>query len=276
MLLAGRLVFSTAMVGFGVLCLVFVDFIHQLQPVDAFLSTSTPGYGALAVITGLVLIAAGLAIMADFRTYLAATVLAVMFLLGIALLQVPSAFANPSLLRSPWWVRTFEELVLAGAALILAGLASRPIRDRWIRTGRLLFGISLPVFGILHLIYAGNVATLVPSLFPWPLFWAYFTAVANIAAGTAIVTGVIARLAALMAGLMYGTYLLTLHIPNQFTERPVGYRPGMTSLFVAAGFCGAGLIVAGSLAIRDRAAAGEGPRLARIGVVEGAGDALRP
>jgi hypothetical protein len=64
---------------------------------------------------------------------------------------------------------------------------------------------------------------------------------------------------------MYGTYAVTLHIPLQFTEQPVGYRAGLTSMFVAIGFCGAGLIVAGSLAKRNRVAVGEASELARMG-----------
>ena len=255
MLLAGRILFATAIVGFGLLCLVYVDFIHQLQPVDVLLPASTLAYSALAILIGVVLVAAGGAILMDVWTYRAGLLLAAMFALGIVVLQVPSAFMNPELLRSPWWVRTFEELALAGAAVILAGMASRPVRERWVRTGRVLFGVSLPVFGILHFIYAENVASLVPSFYPAPLFLAYLTGAAKVAAGAAIATGVLSRLAATMVAVLYGTYALTLHIPRQFMDRPEGYRPGATSMFIAVGFCGAALLVAGSLAKRHQTAA---------------------
>ncbi|MPY88366.1 MAG: DoxX family membrane protein [Luteitalea sp.] len=253
MLLSGRMVFATAMAGFGIVSLVFVDFVKQLQPVGELVPASTPGYGLLAILTGVVLIAAGLAIMANVKTYQAAIVLTVLFAVWIVFLQVPSAFLNPSLLRSPWWVRTFETVVLAGTALILAGLTSQPTRKRWVRIGRLLFGVSLPVFGVLHFIYAENVASLVPSVYPWPLFLAYFTGAAKLAAGAAIAVGVLPRLAAIMVAILYGAYALTLHIPHQFMDQPVGYQPrGVTSMFVAIAFCGAALIVAGSLARQDQ------------------------
>jgi uncharacterized membrane protein YphA (DoxX/SURF4 family) len=207
------------------------------------------------LLTGIVLIAAGAAIAAGVKVYPAAAALTVFFALWIVLLQVPSAFVDPILLRSPWWVRTFETLALTGAALILAGLASEPVREGWIRTGRIAFGVSLPVFGVLHFIYADNVASLIPSWYLWPLFLAYLTGAGHFAAGVAIATGVLPRLAATLAGFMYGIWALTLHIPSQFEyERPQGEQ---TSLFVAIAMWGAAWIVAGSLAEPREAQAGQ-------------------
>lgn len=261
----GRILFAVAIVGFGVLCLAFADFVHQLQPVDVLLPGSAPLYGVLALATGVFLGAAGLAIASHVRTYPLATALTALFALGIVVLQVPSAFIDPSLLRSPWWVRTFETLALSGGALIVAGRTSRPERERWIRTGRVLFGASLPVFGVLHFVYADNVASLIPDWYPRPLFWAYLTGLGNVAAGASITTGVLSRLAAVLAGGMYGTYALTLHVPRAvstyvpqlFLDDPTALqdaRAGLTSLFVAVGMWGAAWIVAGSLSGGPKAA----------------------
>lgn len=259
MLLPGRIVFAVAIVGFGVLCLAYIDFVAQLQPVPLWV----PGYGVLAVLTGVILVAAGLAIVADIRAYPAALALTVFFASWIVFLQVPSAFVDPVLLRSPWWVRTFEALAFTGGALVLAGLASRPPREGWLRVGRILFGVSLPVFGVLHFIYADNVASIVPPWYPWRLFWAYFTGLAQVAGGVAIAAGKLPRLAATLAGAMYGTWALTLHIPSQFQyDNP---RAEQTSLVVAVAMCGAAWIVAGSLSNRGRAAPAKEPELAYIG-----------
>lgn len=255
----GRALFAISITGFGVLCLIYVDFVHQLQPVDVLLPASTLAYSILAVLTGVFLIVAGPAILTGIKADAVTVTLAGFFAIWILVLQVPSAFVDPSLLRSPWWVRTFETVALTGAALILAGLMSQPERTRWTRIGRVLFGVSLPVFGTLHFIYAENVASLVPSLYPWPLLWAYLTGAGNLAAGLAITTGVFSRLAAVLAGVMYGTYALTLHIPrsvmtyipNLFTENLADFqraRGGLTSTFVAIGMWGAAWLVAASLA----------------------------
>ncbi|MGH8188411.1 MAG: hypothetical protein ACREUC_17765, partial [Steroidobacteraceae bacterium] len=161
----------------------------------------------------------------------------------------------------------FETLALASAALILAALASNPVQEQWVRIGRIAFGISPPVVGVLHLIYPENVAALVTTAvvsYPWPLFWAYLTGMAHIAAGAAIATGIFARPAAIIAGLMYASWTLTLHLPRvidnpapRSADFPQGYggdRGELTSLFVCVGFWGAAWIVAGALAkVRQRA-----------------------
>lgn len=250
--LTGRIVFAIAMLGMGTVCLVYVDFVASLQPVPA----SMPGYGFLALLSGLLILAAGAAILGDVRTRPAALALAMLFALWIVVLHIPSAFTNPVLLRSPWWIRTFESLALAGAALVLAGCASNPVREPWVRAGRIAFGVSLPVFGILHFVYAENVAALVPAFYPWPLFWAYLTGVGHCAAGVAIATGVLARWAAMLAGIMYATWALTLHLPRVIDNPPTysGDRQELTSLFVCVGFWGAAWIVAGSLVKRKQEA----------------------
>lgn len=251
-LLPGRILFGIAVTGFGAICVVYVDFVNSLQPVDLFFSPGTAAYGVSSLATGLLLSAAGLGILADVRMRLAGLAIAGFLALWILLLHVPSAFSHPALLRSPWWIRTFETLALAGAALILAGTASRPARDAWIRAGRIAFGIALPVFGVLHFVYPESVAGLValsPAAYPWPLFWAYLTGAGHFAAGVAIASGVLARPAATLAGLMYAVWALTLHLPR-IVEHPQSYsgdRQELTSLCVCVAFWGAAWIVAASL-----------------------------
>jgi uncharacterized membrane protein YphA (DoxX/SURF4 family) len=256
-LLPGRIIYAIAIAALGAICLVYVDFVNSLQPVPA----GIPGYALLAVATGVFLVAAGLAILADYKVYPASIGVAGLFGLWIVLLHVPSAFTDPELLRSPWWIRTFESVALGGAALILAGMAGNPGNARLLRAGRIAFGVSLPVFGILHFIYPENVAALValsPARFPWPIFWAYLTGAGHVAAGIGIATGVMARWAAILAGFMYASWALTLHLPR-IIDNPATYsgdRRELTSLFVCVAFWGAAWIVAGSLAADRKPALG--------------------
>ncbi|MFW6089990.1 MAG: DoxX family membrane protein [Gemmatimonadota bacterium] len=252
---AGRIVFGLAMLGFGLVGLVSVDFLNSLQPVPVWI----PGYPVLAVLNGLVLAVAGTAILADRMTRSAALAVALLFLSGIALLHVPSAFTDPELLRSPWWIRTFESVAMIGGAIILAGRRDTPVRDRWIRGGRVAFGLAIPVFGVLHFVYPRFTAGLVPPWYPVPMFWMYLTGAAQIVGGVAIALGVWARLAAILAGMMYGGFALTLHVPRvwchlrgpcEFLDSPGGQevlRGEITSLFVAVGMCGAAWLAAGGI-----------------------------
>ncbi|HLT92406.1 MAG TPA: hypothetical protein VKZ85_15845 [Woeseiaceae bacterium] len=253
----GRIILGTALVGWGVIGLLFGEFVNSLQPFPAWL----PGYRALAILNALGLLGAGLALVAGVRVRRVALAVAAWLVIWIPLLHIPQAIADPVLLRSPFWIRTFELLALAGGCLVLAG---RP------EIGRRLFGIALPVFGILHFVYPVSVAVLIPPWYPWPLFWAWFTGAAHFAAGVAIATGIQARLAALLAGTMYGLWALTLHLPRQFMEEVFHYsgpRPEWTSTCVAVAFCGAAWIVAGSLASRRpaRTPVGTVPEPAREG-----------
>jgi uncharacterized membrane protein YphA (DoxX/SURF4 family) len=113
-------------------------------------------------------------------------------------------------------------------------MASGPVRESWIRAGRFAFGISLPVFGILHFVYPANVAALVQTAsvpLPWPMFWAYLTGAGHIAAGVAIASGILARWGAVLAGIMYAPWVVTLHL-HRVLDHPPGYqgdRPELTS-----------------------------------------------
>jgi uncharacterized membrane protein len=172
----GRVVFGLGVLGFGIAGLLFGDFLRSLQPVPQ----AVPGYAPLAAINALILGAAGLAIPLDHRAREAAALVIVVLAGGILFLHVPSAFTQPALLRSPWWIRTFESTALIGGAIVLAGVRSAPPRDTWMRTGRIALGLSLPIFGVLHLVYLEGTATLVPPWYPWPLFWAFVTGLAQI------------------------------------------------------------------------------------------------
>lgn len=260
MLRAGQTAFALGLLGFGAVGFLYVDFLNALQPVPRGL----PGYATLAVSNAAALTLAGVLILLDRAVREAAIALLVGFGLCVALLQVPSAFTDPALLRSPWWIRTFETVALGGGALSLAAMKGEGVQARWLGHGRVLFGVAMPVFGVLHLVYPGSVASLVPPWYPWPLFWAYVTGAAQVAAGVAIASGHVARMASLLAGAMYGLWALTLHVPRIWCRLygpcdfmgPAGgregLRPGLTSLFVAVAMCGAAWIVSAGVA-RQRA-----------------------
>jgi uncharacterized membrane protein YphA (DoxX/SURF4 family) len=244
----GKYFFAVSMMAFGILQFVSSAFVPGLLPVPAWV----PARMALAYLTGIVLITAGVSIVVNRWAHLSATFLAFMWFLFVLIVHLPRLAGDPH--NGSAWASAFEALSMSGAALVLAGSLSvgnphlpgwESVAGRAISVGRIVFAISFPVFGIQHFIYAGFVSTMVPSWIPARLFWAYFTGVAHIAAGLSILAKVKARLAAMLLALMVGLWVLILHIPR-IVASPHS-RTEWTGAFIALAICGGALLIAGSL-----------------------------
>lgn len=176
--------------------------------------------------------------------------------LGFLLLLYASVLYAPKIVSAPRqpgpWTSGFEVLAISGAALAFLGRPGGESRS-WPAPsvnglgtlGRYLFAISLPVFGVQHLLYGAFVATLVPAWMPARLFWAYFIGVALIAAGLSIASDILARWAALLLGLMFFMFVVTLHLPR--VAHAAHNSNEWTSLFVALAMCGGSLTIATAL-----------------------------
>lgn len=250
----GQILFALPIVGFGIEHFIYANFVMELAPVPSWI----PGRLFLAYLTGSILIAAGISIVANKKTRSAAISLGAMLFLWVLLLHVPKLVVAPH--SGSAWTAAFETLALGGAAWVLAGTLAteRKGRQKWdsavnkmTQLGRFCFGISLPVFGILHFIYYDYVASAVPAWIPWHLFWAYFTGVAHLAAGVSILSKVMARLAATLLGIMFGSWVLILHLPRVAAN--LSNRQERISLFVAMAMCGGAWLIAGSLIKEDSA-----------------------
>jgi len=248
----GRFFFAISMAAFGIQQFIIADFVPGLVPVPTWF----PGRSFLVYLSGLALIAAGASLIANQKARLMAFLLGLLWCFWVILLHVPKLAANPR--NGGEWTTAFEALALGGAALVLAGILSvdRPDLRGWDRAmvkalpvGRYLFGISLPVFGILHFIYVDYVAGAIPAWIPAPTFWAYVTGVAHIAAGLSIVTNVKARWAALLLSRMFGLWVLLLHIPRVVASPNT--RNEWSSAIIALAMCGGSLLIAGSLLRKD-------------------------
>lgn len=239
----GRVVFALGFAAIGLLSLVFSEYVSGLQP----LPPDLPGHLAIALVTGAVLLLCGIGMLSLRTARTAAIVLAALLLAACLLIHLPILIGNLRVSYS--WVRLFETLALAGAALALVGMlgasrghAQNSRSDRLIKIGRLLFGASLPVFAATHFIYPDFVAALIPTWIPARLFWAWFTGAAHLLAGLAIVSNIQARLAGTLAGAMYGSWALILHLPRVLAD--IGNQGEITSLFVAVVLCGGAWLVA--------------------------------
>ena len=225
--------YGAGALGLGIIGLVFASFAFQWQPVPACIAQ----HGALAIISALILILAGIATLYRPTATLGAAVLALWYGLWVVALHVPIVLTKPSIGN----LLGVAEI----SALTTAGLQLQYVRR--LRTGpvlvwvRILFGLCPLVFGLSHFVYADITAQMVPGWIPAPLFWAYATGVAHVAAGIAIVTGIRVRLAATLLAAMYGLFVLLLHLPRVIATP--GSQFEWTMMFVALSLTGAAWIM---------------------------------
>lgn len=113
-----------------------------------------------------------------------------------------------------------------------------------ILVSRIVFGVSMIVFGWQHFLYAAFLLNLVQTWLPAHAFWIYFTGTAMMAAGAAMATGILARLAGMCLGVMFLLWFLTLHLPRVLAA--IHNADELTSMFVALAFSGISLVFAAS------------------------------
>lgn len=79
--------------------------------------------------------------------------------------------------------------------------------------GRILYGLPLLVFGLLHFMSAQMMAGMVPAFVPGGILWVYITGTALILAAIAVIAGRLVSLASLLLGIMLLSFALTIHLP---------------------------------------------------------------
>ena len=243
----GRALFATAMAGLGVQCILRGSAVPALEPVST--SSALPLIGW---ITGVVLVAAAVATLLRLTAYYGAAVIATMLLLWVALLHVPALAVAPK--NGGEWTGALETFALSGAALLLFGLARgaagwtrepEPVAERAATIGRIMYGVSMPGFGVLHFIYIAYVASVIPSWIPVHVVFGYATGVAHVASGLSILSGILSRVAAYCTAAMFGSWVLIVHTPRVLAH-PEGANE-WTSLLIALGMCGGALLIASAL-----------------------------
>ncbi len=153
-------------------------------------------------------------------------------------------------LISKWGIRAFDAavagqkpafmdfsmdyLTLGYAALFLAAL--------FLPAARVLFGITMIVYGIDHFQVLRFIATLIPSWIPFRLFWSAFTGVAFIAAGVCIIAKWQLRLASFFLGLMFFLWVLVVHASR--IAASVHNQDEWNSGLIALAICGSAWILA--------------------------------
>jgi uncharacterized membrane protein YphA (DoxX/SURF4 family) len=208
---AGLVLIAVAFIGLGVLQIANGELLAG-RPMPW--PESMPGNYPIAIITGVLLIAAGVAAAAR-KIPLLPLIAGVWILLWAASRNF--YFILSHLDYGGTLTNTGKALTLGGAGLLIASVISpnkAGLLKYTVVIERIFIGFFFFASGIQHFLFAEFVKTLVPAWIPGNLFWTYFAGIALCAAGLGLLTGIKAQLAALLAGWMVFAWLLVLHIPR--------------------------------------------------------------
>jgi uncharacterized membrane protein len=240
--------FAATMIALGILGLIYGDFAIQWQRIPiAYL----PGRTALAYLSAIIELLAGVGLLLAGTRRIAAGTLTVFVLLWAVLLKLPAVVVVPQM-EATWLGLGEITVILAGSWVLFArhtsdresrGLSAL-VGDRGIRHARWLFALSLPTIGLSHFIYLPQTIELVPAWLPFPTGWAYLTGAGNIAACLGILLGVWPRLAATLEAAMLSVITLLVWGPGLFTHSTD--RMQWTAFVISAAIAGAAWVVAGS------------------------------
>ena len=231
---------AVGLCGVGVLSLLYRDFALVWEPVPA----GVPDRAALAVLSGLILIAAGV-MMALRRTRFWGAALAAAFLgLWVIALHLPRAAAQPLMVAS--WQAVCESLAMATGAFI----ANRELKGGAGRIAVIVMGVCYVVFGISHFAYAKFTTAMVPPFLPMRPQLTYLTGAIHALAGLALLAGFQRRWAAIAEALMMSSFVLLVHIPR--VAAAPHDRMEVTGLFIALTLTSAAWILATSRAVARR------------------------
>ena len=242
--LVGRYFIAFAMIVFGIQHFVYLEFVTRAFPV---IPLWIPGHSLLACIFGACLLITGICIFLQIKARLMCTLLGSLILLMFALLLLPSLLTN--LDNGVVWTNAGKALVIAGANfLVAASFPKEPhgkfisLLESLIPLGKYFLCGFFILAAILHFIYAGFVATLIPKWIPAPIFWTYFAGVALIAGAIGMLVPRTTQLAATLSAIMVFIWVIILHIPRALADLRAPNET--TSTFEALTMCGMAILIA--------------------------------
>lgn len=240
----GRLFFAVPLAIFGAEHLTDPKDIAQLVP------QWMPAHMFWVYLVGIALIAAALSIVVKRCARLAATLLGIMFLIFVALMDIPSIVAQPG--DRVLWMLGLRETAFSGGAFAIAGAQMRRSATGgvpWLITlARFFIAIPAVIYGVEHFLHPAYVPgvpleRLTPTWIPGHLFWEYPAGAVLIATGAALLMNKKPRLAATYLGIMILLLVLVIYLPI-LAATPLSIDNGLNYFADTLMFSGAALVLA--------------------------------
>jgi len=246
----GRLFFALMLIGLAGQQIYYADFRPVILP---DWSSHIKGLNYTSYLVTAILLVTGVAIIIDKKarewSLISGGMFLLLFLIGHLTYEL---FIDPYKAHLGVWSNPLKETALAGGAFVAAGsIAASPgssglisFLEKFIPYGRILFSITMVLFGLDHFLYPEFAAALVPAWVPGHLFWCYFAGVALMLSGIAIILKIQLKTAAFLLGLMIFLWLIMLHIPRAVVAPATDKGNELTSVFEALGFSGIAFLIA--------------------------------
>jgi uncharacterized membrane protein len=210
--------FAIALIGLGILALVYGDFAMVWQPVAPWI----PGRTALAYGAGVLMLVCGAGLLMRSMTAWAVRIL-FPYLIVWALLKVPALVVAPQI-EGVWLGFGELAVLLSGGWILFARLSALrcgsalefATGDRGVLIARYLFAVWLIPIGLSHFLYVKETTDLIPAWLPFRIFWAYLTGAGHIAAGLGVLFSVVPCLAAAAEAGMLTIITLLVWVPAVF------------------------------------------------------------
>lgn len=245
----GRMLMASGLTGLSLVGFAFGDFVRKWEPVPAAL----PGHDLLVWVSNLLLLLLGLGLLWRRTARHSALALSVFISLWILLLQVPVVAAVPAKAAIVFWGYLCGDWAVVMGALTLWAVqvatasptSQRPVSpQKTARLARRLFALPLFLFGTSHLLFATQLAAIVPLGLPFPTQVVYFTGGAYIAAGAAMLLGILDGLAATLVAAMMSSFVILVDLFHVLAMP--SRQATLTGFFFEMAMVGAAWIVAGS------------------------------
>jgi uncharacterized membrane protein len=209
----------------GILNIAWGAFDASHQPIQA-LGKNLPGQHLLAYVSGVWLVAAGLAILWRRTAKIGAAASAIAYLVFAALwlaryyVGIHALGWRIDVLLGVSFGLAQQLMLVAPAAILYISITSPDslLQKRVVIAARWMLGLPPVLFGIFHLIGIRVFASIVPHWMSFGYFWAGLTGIAFILAGIAICSGIKDVLAARLLALMLLLFEGLVEIPPIFIK----------------------------------------------------------
>lgn len=209
-----------------------------------------PGHLFWTYFIGAAIIAASLGIVAKIQAWLAALLLAVLLILFVLLLHIPSILATPKIVTA--WTPAFRDLSFAAGALAFAatqiGERKAVSANILVTFARVFIAVSAIFFAVEHFRHphfmpAVDFDRTMPAWVPLRVFWSYFAGTVFLVTGATLILNRRTRLAATCLGFMLLLLVLFVYLPI-LASSPLDIDNGLNFFVSTLAFGGAALLIA--------------------------------